>query len=170
MNEEERHRTFDEWLARHRGLLFKVVNAYAFSPPDKEDLFQEVATQVWRSIPTFKGDSKVSTWLYRVAIFSAITWSRRESRHRVGREALDGVEDVPQGPGLHPGDRASWLYDQIRRLDPIERSLMLLLLEGFTYEEMAGVLGISEGNVGVKVHRIKKRLASRARKEENYGV
>ena len=159
MNESEQERIFAEWLGQHKGLLFKVTRSYAFSDPDREDLFQEIAAQVWRSIPAFQGDSKVTTWIYRVALFTAVTWTRQEDGHREGRQPLDGIEHVLTEPARPHDGRLAWLYGQIEQLSPIDRSLMLLLLDGFSYQEMAAMLGISETNVGVKVHRIKKRLA-----------
>jgi RNA polymerase sigma-70 factor (ECF subfamily) len=158
MNESERRRLFGEWMASHRGLLYKVVQAYAFTAADREDLFQEIASQLWSSIPGFAGRAKASTFIYRVALFSAITWSRKERRHRVGRQPFED-------PGLAapiPDPRLAWLYGQIGELAPVDRSLLLLLLDGLSYREMAEVVGISESHVGVRIHRIKKRLADRA--------
>ena len=65
MEEREQRRIFDEWRSRHKGLLFKVVHAYSFTSHDRDDLFQEIATQVWNSIPRFRAESAVTTWLYR---------------------------------------------------------------------------------------------------------
>ena len=74
MKPNEQQRIFEEWLAQHKGLLFKVVRAYAFNSHDQDDLFQEMTTQVWNSVPRYRGDSAVSTWIYRVAFYSAIGW------------------------------------------------------------------------------------------------
>lgn len=82
MQEHEQERTFDDWLSRHKGVLFKVLHAYAFTPHDREDLFQEIITQVWNSIPRFRGDAAVTTWLYRVALNCALAWARKERKHR----------------------------------------------------------------------------------------
>jgi RNA polymerase sigma-70 factor (ECF subfamily) len=82
MEVSQESRIFDEWLSRHKALLFKVVHAYAFTSHDREDLFQEIATQVWNSIPGFRAESAVTTWLYRVALNSALAWSRKERKHR----------------------------------------------------------------------------------------
>ena len=81
MIEAEQRRIFDEWLDTHKGLFFKVVRAYAFTPQDQEDLFQEIALQVWHSVPNFRGESKVSTWIYRVALYAAMSWTRQEKKH-----------------------------------------------------------------------------------------
>jgi DNA-directed RNA polymerase specialized sigma24 family protein len=88
MQKDEQQRVFDGWLRNH----------YAFTPHDQEDLFQEIATQVWRSIPGFRGDATVTTWIYRVALNAAIAWTQKERRHRAGKPGLDGVEPaIPWG-------------------------------------------------------------------------
>src|SRR3954451_16584327 len=88
----EHKSVFDTWLNLHKGVLFKVVRAYAFTRQDQEDLFQELATQVWLSIPGFKGNSAPSTWIYRVALNTAISWSRKELRHRDRNHAEGGAD------------------------------------------------------------------------------
>ncbi len=170
MQKEEQRQIFVAWLGSHKGLFFKVVRAYAFTPPDQEDLFQEIATQVWRSIPGFRADAAVTTWIYRVALNAAITWTREERRHRDGARALDGVESaiLQASPARDP--RVEWLYEQIRELNEVDRSLTLLLLDGFSYKEMAAMLGITENYVGVKINRIKAHLTSKSREEIGNGV
>src|ERR1700729_4645395 len=96
MGQTEQQRVFDGWLGNHQGLFFKVVRAYAFTPQDQEDLFQEIATQVWRSIPGFRGDAAVTTWIYRVALNAAITWTQKERRHRAGKQRLDEACNSPR--------------------------------------------------------------------------
>lgn len=160
---------FDEWLKTHQGLFFKVVRAYAFTPPDQEDLFQEIATQVWRSVPNFRGDAAVTTWIYRVALNTAIAWTRQERRHRDGKQSMDGVEpSILQPAAADP--RVEWLYENIRQLNEIDRSLTLLLLDGFSYKEMAAMLGITESNVGVKINRIKAQLTNKSKEESRHAV
>ena len=169
MQKDEHQRVFDGWLRNHQGLFFKVVRAYAFTPQDQEDLFQEIATQVWRSIPGFRGDAAVTTWIYRVALNAAIAWTQKERRHRAGKQGLDGVEHafLQASPATDP--RIEWLYDQIRQLNEIDRSLTLLLLDGFSYKEMAAMLGITENYVGVKINRIKAHLTGKSREETGDG-
>ena len=155
MDEHTQKQTFDEWLARHRGLIFKVVRAYAFTPHDQDDLFQEIITQVWNSIPQFRGNSAVTTWLYRVALNTALAWMRRQRRYRDRTQALNGSELVLETPTRAPSPQLEWLYEQIAQLDHVDRSLTLLMLDGLSYREMANTLGISESNIGVKLNRIK---------------
>jgi RNA polymerase sigma-70 factor, ECF subfamily len=175
MEIDEQQQVFDGWLRNHQGLFFKVVRAYAFTPPDQEDLFQEIATQVWRSIPGFRGDAAVTSWIYRVALNAAIAWTQKERKHRAGKQGLDGVEQafLQASPATDP--RVEWLYEQIRQLNEIDRSLTLLLLDGFSYKEMAAMLGITENYVGVKINRIKAHLtgahlAGKSREEAGDGV
>ena len=91
MQDDDQQRLFDQWLKSHRGLFFKVVRAYAFTPDDQEDLFQEIATQVWRSVPNFRGDAAVTTWIYRVALNAAIAWTRKEWKKRENKKYENGV-------------------------------------------------------------------------------
>ena len=169
MQRDEQQEVFEGWLRDHQRLFFKVVRAYAFTPQDQEDLFQEIATQVWRSIPGFRGDAAATTWIYRVALNAAIAWTQKERRHRAWKEGLDGVE--PAMLQAAPTDpRVEWLYEQIRQLNEIDRSLTLLLLDGFSYKEMAAMLGITENYVGVKINRIKAHLTGKSREEAGDGV
>jgi RNA polymerase sigma-70 factor (ECF subfamily) len=92
--DSDRDRIFSDWLARHKGILFKVVHAYAFEHADRQDLFQEIVIQVWRSVDAFRGESSVPTWMYRVALNTAIAWTRREDRHQRGKQPLAVVEDL----------------------------------------------------------------------------
>ena len=170
MQEHEQERTFDDWLSRHKGVLFKVVHAYAFTSHDREDLFQEIITQVWNSIPRFRGDAAVTTWLYRVALNCALAWSRKERKHRDRTESLETNEQVLHETVRIQEPRLAWLYEQIAQLDHVDRSLTLLLLDGFSYREMAETLGISENYVGVKINRIKSHLKSLTREEKAYGI
>jgi RNA polymerase sigma-70 factor (ECF subfamily) len=122
---------------------------------------------VWKSVPAFRGESAVSTWVYRISINAALSWVRKEGRHR----AMENIEGVVLREGVVVVDeRLDWLYAEIHRMDEIDRSIALLLLEGFSYKEMAVVLGITESNVGVKINRIKKRLIAKSVKKDMYGI
>jgi RNA polymerase sigma-70 factor (ECF subfamily) len=170
MDEGKQKQIFDEWLSQHKGLFFKVVRAFAFNAHDQDDLFQEISLQVWHSIPNFRGEAKVSTWIYRVALFVATAWSRRERKHQAGKRPLESVEHTLVQKGQETDGRLNWLYEQIAQLNEIDRALMLLLLDGFSYQEMSGILGISESNVGIKIHRIKKHLTQKSEEITHHGV
>jgi RNA polymerase sigma-70 factor, ECF subfamily len=170
MDPQTQKQQFDDWLVEHKSLFFKVVRAYAFTPQDRDDLFQEIALQVWDSIPSYRGDSKATTWIYRVALYTAVSWTKREKKHRHGRLALEGDVHALAQSTTPSNSRLDWLYDQIAQLNEIDRSLTLLMLDGFTYKEIAATLGISESNVGVKLNRIKKHLTSKSEERCRHGL
>ncbi len=162
MGDSERDRIFGDWMENHKSILFKVVRAYAFDHADRQDLFQEVAIQIWRSVDGFRGDSSVPTWLYRVALNTAIAWNRKEDRHRRGMQPFDVVEGLLTASSSDGHDpRVEWLYQQIAQFKDVDRSVAILMLDGFSYKEIATIVGITESNVGVKIHRIKSALVSK---------
>lgn len=166
----EQRRILNDWLDRHRGLIFKVVRAYARNPQDSEDLFQEIAVQLWQSIPAFKGNAAETTWIYRVAFFVANKWSRREGRRRESAE-----EDPTAGRFLSPSraeedPRIAWLYEQISQLREIDRSLLLLQLEGHSYTEIGDILGLKESAVGARLTRLKQGLTQNYQEETTHGL
>lgn len=169
MSEAEQRRVFETWLGEHRGIFFKIVRAYAFTPHDQDDLFQEISLQVWKSIPDFRGDAKVSTWIYRVALYTALAWNRREKK-QPSTQPLASVEGSLTIRAQPVDERLEWLYEQIAELEPTDRSLCLLLLDGFSYKEMAEMIGITENNVGVRIHRIKQKLLRASQENTNHGV
>jgi RNA polymerase sigma-70 factor (ECF subfamily) len=165
MSETKQKEIFYDWLKKYKGLLFKIIRAYAFNLHDQEDLFQEITIQVWNSIPNFRGDSAASTWVYRVSLYSAISWSKKEKKHTTGKQSLDGISHMLTEISSFKDSRVEWLYNKISKLNEIDRSLTLLLLDGFSYKEMSNMLGISESNVGVKINRIKKDLIQKSQEE-----
>jgi len=157
--DSERDRIFDEWLAAHKGILFKVVHAYAFEHADRQDLFQEIAIQIWRSVDAFRGESSVPTWMYRVALNTAIAWTRKEDRHQRGKQPLavvEGLLTTSSSDGHDP--RVDWLYRQIAQLKEVDRSVALLLLDGFSYKDIAAIAGIPLGTVMSRLTRARERL------------
>jgi len=165
MNDLLQKQTFDQWLSQHQGLLFKVVRAYAFTPHDQDDLFQEIAIRLWDSIPNYRKESAVTTWIYRVSLYTAISWIRKEERDQQRKQSLAGSEHLLRQPTRQPDKRLDWLYEQISRLDDIDRSVALLHLDGFSHQEIADTLGVSANNIGVRIHRIKKQLIGKSKQE-----
>src|SRR5688572_6576031 len=169
MLDDERNRIFEGWVAAHKAILFKVARAYGTTHSDREDLFQEIALQVWHSVDAFRGNAAVSTWIYRVALNTAIAWNRKERKHGAGRHELEAASSLLAEPAVRD-PRLEWIYQRIAELDEVNRSLALLMLDGFSYRDMSQILGLSESNVGVKINRIKAALAARLVKEENDGL
>jgi RNA polymerase sigma-70 factor (ECF subfamily) len=155
---------FKSWLADHGGAILKVARAYTLTTEDCQDLVQEILLQVWRSLPQFQGRAGASTWLYRVALNTALGWHRKEHRRRLRQRPILEVEDlaVAASDGARQAAQrevVERLYAAIRRLPKAEAALVLLYLDDLSYRQMAEVLGISESNVGVKLNRAKKALA-----------
>jgi RNA polymerase sigma-70 factor (ECF subfamily) len=161
MTSEEQEKLFRRWLADHAGLMWKVVHAFTGTPEDQQDLLQEISLQLWSSLPSFRGEAKESTWIYRVAFNTALVWKRDEKRRRAKHEAFLQLNVAPENPsGASPGEElVKQLYAAIRQLPKLDASLALMHLDGLSYREMSEVLGISESNVGVKLNRIRKQLA-----------
>jgi len=164
----EQKKILDEWLSLHKGIIFKIVRVYAFNAMNQDDLFQEIVIQIWNSIPSFRGESSVTTWLYRISLNTALKWAKREQKHDHS-ETLDNVQHILLENKITTDERLVWLYEEIHKLDEVDRSITLLLLDGFSYKEMSLILGITESNVGVKINRIKKQLISKS-KNYSYGI
>ena len=169
MLDAERNRIFGEWIEGHKAILFKVARAYGSTHPDREDLFQEIALQVWHSVDAYRGDCAVTTWIYRVALNTALTWNQRERKHGTGRREFEEATALLTAPDIRD-PRLEWIYARIAELDEISRSLALLMLDGFSYRDMSQILGLTESNVGVKINRIKAVLAAQLAKEEHDGL
>jgi RNA polymerase sigma-70 factor (ECF subfamily) len=169
VTENQQKDILENWLNEHKGLVFKIVRAYAFTAMDRDDLFQEIIIQVWRSIPTFRQESSVTTWLYRISLNTAIRWTQKEHKHN-HEERIDNLQHLIHYNNISIDERLEWLYEEIHQLNEIDRSLTLLLLDGFSYKEMAAILGITESNVGVKINRIKKQLINKSKKHDYHGI
>lgn len=149
-------------LNEHQPLLQRVARLYCADPDDRQDLYQEIVLQLWRAWPQYRPqpNAKVSTWLYRVALNVAITDLRRRTRQPAPAR-LGGVAppEVPAPPPDGPdADDLAQLYRAIGRLSDVEKAFVLLYLEERTYEEMADILGITQNNVRVKMHRVQDKL------------
>ena len=170
MTATEQQQIFNQWLGQYKALIFKVVRAYTIEQADRDDLFQEICLQLWRSVPSFRSEAAVSTWIYRIAIRAAMTWKGQEKRERERTKHYAESQPLLQLPDTMPDERIVWLYEEIQKMDAVDRSLALLLLDGYSYKDMAQLLGISESNVGVKIFRIKKRLTQRAAQFASDGI
>jgi RNA polymerase sigma-70 factor (ECF subfamily) len=158
-----------EFLALVRaneGRLRHICRVYARDVEARKDLYQEIMFQLWRSLPSFAGASTIDTWVYRVALNTALTHARRRSAHVEtplddddgdGALAASSPEAADDTPDLR--EQSDRLYAAIDRLNAVDRMLVTMYLDDRSYREMAEVIGITESNVGVKLHRVKKMLA-----------
>ena len=170
MHREQQQQTLQRWLNEYQGTIYKIVRIYAFSHHDHEDLYQEVVFQVWQSIPRFKGEAKENTYVYQVALFAAMAWNRKEESRRERANELVECQASLADPGPQDNDnpRVDWLYEQISKMRLVDRSLMLLLLDGYSYREIANFLGLSESNVGSRLSRLKKSLSDHSKQSETH--
>jgi len=150
---------FSILIADHQGLIFKVCNMYCNSKEDKEDLFQDIVLQLWRAYPSFKGDAKVSTWMYRIAINNAITRLRKETK-REKHISLDDEAFQVATEDNQINENAAAMYEAIKKLSEVEKALTILYMDNCSYKEIAEITGLSESNVGFKLNKIKTKLRS----------
>ena len=145
---------FQAWMGEHLGVLHRIARAFAASA-DQHDLLQELMLAVWRAAPSFRGDAAASTFIFRVAHNRAMTWRRSEARRRHRHSEYERLR-VEEGAETDPLlDR---LYAAIRQLEALDRSLLILSLEGQSYAEIAAIHGLSETNVGARLTRARKKL------------
>ncbi len=154
-------------VEKNQGIIHKVCNVYCDSEEDKQDLFQEIVAQLWKSYPSFRKESKFSTWMYRVALNTAIT-TFKKSKRRPDQDSLTydnfQLKDDSYDAGLE--DNIKLLHKAIKKLSGVEKSIILLFLEGKKYEEIAEITGITQNYVRVKMNRIKRKLKSYMNIEE----
>jgi RNA polymerase sigma factor (sigma-70 family) len=151
---------FGDLLERHRRIVFKVANTYAWHQDDRADLAQEIAAQLWRAFPGYDPARSFPTWMYRVALNVAISFVRSDSRLQRHAVPLDeDLHDVAAGGSDHEADQqVRALHRFIAQLDPLNRALLLLYLEERSAREIGEILGISESNVTTKIGRLKQRI------------
>ena len=152
-------------LAQHQRILFKVAYMYCRDRDDRQDLVQEMLIQVWRGSARFDERVQFSTWMYRIAVNVAISHYRSERRRIRNTVPLEEYGlDIAAADALFDGDNSSEgdnmraLRQIIDGLDPLNRALILLFLEGFSSEEIAEVVGISASNVSTRINRLKTKL------------
>lgn len=165
MLDEDHKAIFTKWLAEHSASVLKVARAYTLTSDECQDLTQEILLQAWRSMPKFEGKASPATWFYRVALHTAMNWHRKDRPRRLHQEPLLevqtlAVESANSSEGIEHRELVEQLYQAIHQLPKTDVALVLLYLDDMSYREMASVLGISESNVGVKLSRAKKALAT----------
>jgi len=143
----------------HRGIIYKVCNLYCYEKEYQQDLFQEIVLQLWKAFPSFRNESLRTTWMYRVALNTAISNFRKEvkkpEQQSISRAEFQ-IPDISQFPDEH--ENLSLLKQAIQQLTKIEKAIIMLYLEEKSYDEISEITGITKSNVGVKLNRIKSKL------------
>jgi len=167
----DREAQFRTAVEANQDRIYRICCCYVHDPGEREDAYQEVLIQIWRNLGKFEGRSRLSTWIYRITVNTCLGFARMEKRRKrlLEDEARVDPDKTPAPPaGLAPEDdekAAGHLYACINRLPPLDRTLVSLFLEDVSTREMAEILGISEGNARVKLHRIKKTLKEMVEKD-----
>lgn len=157
----DREDEFVRVIKKNEGVIFKITTIYTDNREDQQDLYQDIVYQLWKSFDSFRGEAKFSTWMYRIALNTALTHIKRNKRkgHSV---AIDRV--VLRQTELYDTvfeERVKILYGYIHQLNVLEKGLMLLLLEGKSYTEISEITGLTPSNVGTRISRIKTKLKSK---------
>lgn len=147
---------FETMVREHRGTIYTVCYMFSTDRDEVADLFQEVLINLWRGVDTFRGDSALNSWIYRVALNTCITWDRKNKRS-VKAEPLSMNIDMFDSSAENTR-QANMLRERIARLNPFDRAIVLLWLENISYEEIGQIVGISTSNVSVRLVRIKEQL------------
>lgn len=155
---------FVSLLKTHQNIVHKVCNLYMDQHKDREDLFQEITLQAWKAYPSFRGDAKFSTWLYRVALNTAITFYRKEKRS----PSIFITDELPEIVSQDEPDpieaQLKAMYTAISDLSKIDKAIVMLYLEDYAYQEIGEMMGITANNVAVKMNRIKAKLKEQSQK------
>lgn len=157
METKELEQEFLKLIEAQKRTIYKVCYMYANDQDDLNDLFQEVVLNLWKSFPSFRGDSTHNTWVYRITMNTCITFLRRASARPQTTPMTTDLANLAADEDDKTG-QLQMLYKLINQLGKLERALILLWLEERSYQEMADILGISKANVAVKLNRIKEKL------------
>jgi len=160
-------REFLHIIQENQGIIYKVCNMYCDTGEDRNDLFQEIVAQLWKSYPSFRKESKVTTWMYRVGLNTAITTFKKSKRRPdQNRLTYENFQIADENHEAETEENIKLLHRAVDQLTGIEKSIILLFLENKKYEEIAEITGITQNYVRVKMNRIKKKLKKLMDEEE----
>jgi RNA polymerase sigma factor (sigma-70 family) len=163
MNNQPGKEEFLELIQNNRGIIFKVCNAYCANISNREDLAQEIIYNLWKSLYNYDNRYNFSTWMYKVALNVAISFYRKQKNIApIIPLAKDELEIEDKGVHDETETNSRLLQQFITELKPLDKALMLLYIDGKSYTEIAGALGISETNTATKINRIKNSLKQKA--------
>lgn len=147
-------------LTDYQGIIHKVNLIYFKSAMDKQDNFQEIVYQLWKSFPSLKNRDKLASWIYAVAINTSISKVRKDCRLEF-HESVAQFTDLEATEAEEESRQMQQLFAALYELNEIDKSVMLLYMEEYSYEEIAAITGMGVSNVGVKIHRLKNQLQKR---------
>lgn len=158
---------FIDLLNKHQRIIHKVCTLYMDNPADREDLFQEITLQAWKAYGSFRGEAQFSTWLYRVALNTAITFFRKDKR-KPRMVYDDTTHERAADADTHIEEQVIAMYKAIGELSKIDKALVMLYLEDYSYQQIGEMMGITANNVAVKMNRIKTKLKENSKKHYQF--
>ncbi len=161
----EKEQLFLGIVNRYRPAVLKVCYMYATGREHLEDLYQEVLANVWQGLDSFKGASKLSSWIYRIAINTCVSYFRRYESHTSLMTPLDSMPETGIEDSTKAADLQS-MYKLIHQLGKLDKAIILLWLDEYSYDEIAEMTGLSRNNVAVRLRRIKLKLIDQAKENE----
>lgn len=165
MREAEKTALFNQIYRDNRELIFRLCRGFLGAGQEAEDLFQEIFLKVWNNLDSFRGQAKVSTWIYRIGTNTALLYTKRKNRRQsvetpLGKESIDRSETPfsEKEQKIRQDEQLNELLQLISSLNEMDRIVITMMLEGFSYKEIAEVSGLTVSHVGVRINRIKKHL------------
>ncbi len=163
MVEEEE---FVQVIKDHESVIYKITTFYVNNEDDQKDLYQEIVFQLWKSFKNFKNKSKIGTWIYRIALNTAIT-QLRKSKKQIDKVPIDrAIVNFTANTAPEFEEKLKMLYAHIQQLSDLEKGIILLFLEKKSHEEIASICGLSISNVGTRISRIKNKLKTQIQTTE----
>jgi RNA polymerase sigma-70 factor (ECF subfamily) len=171
MNLKEKEKIFSQIYDEFKHRIYRICYAYIYEKNEVEDLFQEIIVNIWNSLDTFRGDAQLGTWVYRVAVNTALFHNRKFRSHESAKASFCQLNHIHNSSSCENIDESSQRLDGLARaisqLEKQDRLVISLLLEELTYDSIAQVVGITPNYVGVRVNRIKKQLKNILENESN---
>ncbi len=153
MEQQEMEKEFVQMIQRHSRIIYKTASFYVDQTQSMDDLYQETVLNLWKAFPNFRNESSFSTWIYKIALNTCISFFRRKKTQPIYLGIVPEIPDEPDDKEL-----MNELYASINRLGKLERALVLLYLEDKSYKEISEITGLSVTNVATKLSRIKRKL------------
>lgn len=151
-------------IKEHQGLIYKVTKLYTNSKEDAEDLYQDIVYQLWKSLGTFRNESKISTWIYRIALNASITHLRKEKRKGSQLAVTEELLNKEDTKDHLQEEQFEIMYAYLKKLNEVEKGIIFLYLEGKSYDEIAAITGFTASNVGTRLSRIKQKISADIKK------
>jgi RNA polymerase sigma-70 factor (ECF subfamily) len=159
MTDSRQKDQFLDILEKNIGIIIKIARAYSKTFHDKEDLINDITLELWKSFGRFKGDSKISTWIYRIALNTSMNYKRKREKDRLF--FLDDLKQIENQSWLieqPDSSHSEVLYQCIDELNQLNKAIILLYLDGNSHDEISDIIGISKTNVGTRISRIKEQI------------